>query len=340
MDAQRIGILCNPTAGSGKLRVLELTRQAFECLQPQTSTVLAAPGEMGEVVCRGKNVQVVGQDHTKSRADTIETAKEMVRRGAQLLVIVAGDGTYNDALEGMQSIGQVVPIFGIAGGRFNTIYPRRKHDPFVSQRGPFRPFRLADLVVEDVMGIRSSLNGMVVSYAFFWVVACNLVAYTGAKGEFITIDAAEYLRGRVVPVASPRPVATENTRIKVESERLGEIEVARGPDIALPMVAHVTEEINQMSAAGFGGWANFMGYQGIVYYYTNPQIAFLPSREFFPVEMRGAAFYAGDRVVFTGLNQGSVLQADSTAIAILGPGDVVTAEVVMDLGKKAVVRAD
>lgn len=167
MDADTIGLFCNPTAGSGKLRVQELTRLAFECLQPQVSKILVAPGEMGAAVCCGKNTRVVVQDLTHSRLDTIETAKAMVSEGAQLLMIVAGDGTYNDALEGMQSLGRVDPFYGIAGGRFNTIFLKRKHEPFVSQRGLFRPFRIRDLVTEDVMGIRTSLNGVVVSYAFF-----------------------------------------------------------------------------------------------------------------------------------------------------------------------------
>jgi len=339
LDAQCIGILCNPTAGSGRARIHELTRQAFECLGPQVTRVLVAPGDMGEVVCRGTNVEVVGQNQTRSRQDTIATVQQMVRQGAELLVIAAGDGTYNDALEGMQTIGRVVPIYGIAAGRFNTIYPKRKHDPFVSLRGDFRPFRLEDVIVEDVMGVRTSINGKVVSYAFFWAVICNLVAYTDAGGKFMTVDAAAYLSGQIVPLTAAPPVATEETRIRLVSQRLGEIEVGRGPRMSMPMVVQVTDEINQMSAAGFGGWANFMGYQGIVYYYTNPQITFLPSCEFFPVETRAVAFYAGDHVHLTGLNEGSVFQADSTAIAVVGPQDVLTAEVVMDLGQKAVLRS-
>ena len=338
MNAECIGLLCNPTAGSGLPRIHELTRQAFECLGPQVAKVLVAPGDMGEAVCRGKNVEVVGENRTRSRQDTMATVQQMVRQGAELLVIAAGDGTYNDALEGMQTIGRVVPIYGIAAGRFNTIYPKRKHDPFVSLRGDFRPFRLEDLVAEDVMGVRTSINGTVVSYAFFWAVVCNLVAYTDAQGEFMTVDAAAYLRGQIVPLSSGRPVATDATRIRLVSQRLGEFEVGRGPRMSLPMVVQVTDEINQMSAAGFGGWANFMGYQGIVYYYTNPEITFLPSHEFFPVETRAVAFFAGDQVHLTGLKEGSVFQADSTAIAVLGPEDVLTAEVVLDLGQKAVLR--
>lgn len=168
----------------------------------------------------------------------------------------------------------------------------------------------------------------------------NLVAYTDIDGKFNTIDAAEYLQRGVMPRYSAEPVATDLTCIKIVSNQLGEIEVARGQNIVLPTVAHVVEEINQICAAGFGGWAHIMGYQGVVYYNTNPKIAFLPSREFFPVNTCSAAFYAGDQVIFSGLNEGSVLQADSTPIAVVGSEDTVMAEVVMNLGKKAVVRVE
>jgi hypothetical protein len=340
MNPDCIGIISNPYSGSGKEKVTALTRQAFECLQPQVARIMTGPGDMGETVCRGENVTVVGQNNTGSRLDTIETTKEMVDRGVELLVIVSGDGTYNDAVEGMKSKGVTLPIFGIAGGRFNTIFPKRKHDPFVSMRGGFRPFRIEDLVVEDVMGILSRVNGEIVSYGFFWAVICNLVAYTDGDGNFMTIDAAEYLQGKIVPRDKPAPVATERTRIAVISEKLGEIELAKGPDISLPVVAHVVDEINQIVAGGFGMFANIMGFNGVTYYFTNPDIPFMPGPEYFPVETRSVGFFAGDEVRYTGLNDGSVFQVDSTAIRRLSSDDVLTAEVVLDLGKKAVVQTN
>jgi hypothetical protein len=337
MNPDCIGIISNPYSGSGREKVLELTRQAFECLQPQVSKIVVGPGDMGETVCKGNNVTVVGQDNTGSRLDTIETTKQMVDQGVELFVIVSGDGTYNDTVEGMKSKGATLPIFGIAAGRFNTIFPKRKHDPFVSMRGDFRPFKLEDLVVEDVMGILSRVNGEIVSYGFFWAVVCNLVAYSDSDGNFMTIDAAEYLEGNVVPRDKPTSVATQQTRIAIISEQLGEIELASGPNISLPIVAHAVDEINQIVAGGFGMFANMMGFHGVAYYFTNPDIAFMPGPEYFPVDTKSAGFFSGDQVRYTGLNDGSVFQVDSTAICKLSSEDVLTAEIVLDLGKKAVV---
>jgi len=340
MDISRIAILCNPFSGSGRDKIFELTQKAFNCLSPQVEEIFTGPGEMGEVVCKGKNVAVFGRNDQKSRYDTIETTKRMVDSGAELFVIVAGDGTYNDAIEGMKAMGVTLPIFGIAGGRFNTIFPKRKHDPFVSMRGDFKPFSLSDLVVEDVMGILSRVNGEIVSYGFFWGVVCNLVAYTDKNGNFMTIDAAQYLDGKVVPREKATPIATDRTRIAVVSKQLGEIELASGRNISLPIVAHIVAEINQIVAGGFGMFANIMDFHGIAYYFTNPDISFMPGPEYFPVETRSIGFFAGDQVRYTGLNTDSVFQVDSTAICKLSPDDVLTAEIVLDLGKKAVVKTN
>jgi hypothetical protein len=241
-------------------------------------------------------------------------------------------------LEGMKSLGVTLPIFGIAGGRYNTIYPQRKHDPLVSMRGEFKSFSLADLVVEDVMGILSRINGKVVSYGFFWAVVSNLVGYPGKKGESITIDAAQYIEGNVVPCTEPFSIASEETRITVLSEKLGEIELARGPNISMPVVAHVVDEINQIVAGGYGAFANMIEFQGIAYYFTNPKFRVTPGADFFPVETKSVGFYAGDQVRYTGFNEGSVFQVDSTAICKLSPEDVLTMEVVLNLGKKAALK--
>jgi len=338
LKADRIALLSNPYAGCGREKVLELTHQAFECLQPQVSEIMVGPGDMGEVVCQGDNVTVLGQDSTHTRRDTIETARQMIEKGAELFVIVSGDGTYNDALEGMKSVGATVPIFGIASGRFNTIYPRRKHDPFVSMRDGFRPFSIEDLVVEDVMGLVSRINGEIVSYGFFWATVANALAYSDDKGNMITIDAAKAIRGEIVPLPDPPAIASEATQIVVHSNVLGEIELASGRDISMPIVAHVVDEINQIMAGEFGALANILGLHGVAYYFPDTRIKFLPTPDLFPTDIRSTGFFEGDQVRFTNLNDGSVFQVDSTPICQIGSDDVLTVEVVLKLGQKAFVK--
>jgi len=338
MNINRIAILSNPFSGSGRERVLELTHQAYECLEPQVSDILVGPGDMGEVVCQGNKVSVIGQDNTKTRMDTIETAKQMVKRGVDLFVIISGDGTYNDAFEGMNLVGETLPIFGIAAGRFNVIFPKRVHDPFVSMRGDFKPFSLDDLIEEDVIGLVTRVNDKIVSYGFFWVTVANVVAHSDAEGNFITIDAAKYIDGKVVPVLEAPPIASKETKVTLLSNVLGEMELASGPDITMPIVAHLVPQINQIVAGGFGMMAESMGFHGVAYYYPNAKFGFIPTPENFPIETKSLAFFAGDKVRYTGIVDGSVLQVDSTAICTLKSSDVLTVEVVLTLGKKAILK--
>jgi hypothetical protein len=319
-----IGLIANPYAGTSRERVAELARAAYECLAPQAD-VLVGPGEMG-----ADGGTVVGSNATRTRRDTIDTTRTMIAAGAELLVIVSGDGTYNDALEGMKAAGITVPIFGIAAGRFNTQFPKRRHDPFVSLRGDFRPFRLDDLVIEDVPGLEVRVGGELAGYGFFWTTISNALAYSDPDGKFMVIDAARMLAGEVVALAAPWPVATDDTRIMV-----GRTELARGASITMPVVAQIVPELNQILAGGFGAFAEFMGFHGVAYSFTNPAMPFLPTPEFFPVETRSAAFLAGEEVRITGLRDGAVLQIDSTPIRLVTASDAVTVQVVPALGKKA-----
>ena len=114
--------------------------------------------------------------------------------------------------------------------------------------------------------------------------------------------------------------------------------MAGGANMALPMVAHIVDEINQIVAGGFGTLANIMGYHGVAYVFTNPNITFMPTAEFFPVEMKAVGFYEGDCMRYTGLNNGAVFQVDSTPICELTSDDVLTVEIVRSLGKKIVIH--
>src|SRR4051812_7731476 len=110
---RRVGLLCNPYAGCGRDRILGLTRQTFDCLAPQAE-IFVGPGDLGASACSGAGFTIVGRDDTRSRSDTIATAQAFIARGVELVVVVSGDGTYNDALAGMKAAGTTVPIFGIA----------------------------------------------------------------------------------------------------------------------------------------------------------------------------------------------------------------------------------
>lgn len=328
-----VGLMCNPYAALGKEAIHDITREVCRTLEGQVDRILVAPGEMGESVCpQGRAVGAVGAG---GRQATIETARAMVREGAEMLVIVSGDGTYNDALFGMKEEGTVVPIFGIAAGRFNVIYPKRRHDPFVSLRAS-RPFRVSEIRTEEVMGTVVRVNDEVVGYGFFQTMVANALGYSAPGGDFMLVDAARMLQGEAVPVTEFTATWTETTEVKVVSPTMGEVVVARGDEVSLVMISQVPDEVNQIMCGGFGAVANMLGYTGVVNVFTNPGLNLIPSPEFFPIVTKSAGFVEGERVCYSGVREGSVVQIDSTPICLMGPGDTLTVEVVHSLGLKAV----
>ncbi len=328
----KIGLICNTQAGLGKEKIHELTTEAYRILKDQVGTVLVGPSGMGEAVCPGS--WVVGEAGTGGSRDTKETVKAMAREGAEMIVIVAGDGTCNDALAGMKEEGKVVPIFGIAAGRFNVIYPKRRHDPFITLRRLY-DFDVGSIRAEEVMGTVARVNGEVVGYGFFQTMVFNCLAYSDQDGNLIFVDAARMIQGEVVPITDFASTSTENTEIKVVSQSFGEVVVAKGTEISLAMVAQVPDEVNQIMCGGFGAVSNMMGYLGVVNVFTNPNLTLIPTPDFFPIVTKSAGFFEGDQLHYTGVAEESVIQIDSTPICLIGPDDLFTLEVVRSLGLKA-----
>ena len=332
---EKVGLICNPHAAMGREAIHAVTRDVFRNLEGQVGRILVAPGEMGETVC--PEGMPVGSTGFGGSQDTVETARAMVREGAEMLVIVSGDGTYNDALFGMKKEGRVVPIFGIAAGRFNVIYPKRRHDPFVSLR-TFRPFRVSEIRAEEVMGTVVRVNDEIVGYGFFQTMVANALSYSAPGGDFMLVDAARMLQGEAVPVTEFTSTCTEATEVKVVSPSMGEVPVARGNEVSLVMISQVPDEVNQIMCGGFGAVANLLGYTGVVNVFTNPGLNLIPSPEFFPIVTKSAGFVEGDRVCYSGVGEGSVVQIDSSPICLMGPEDTLTVEVVRSLGLKAALE--
>ncbi|MGC9521989.1 MAG: ATP-NAD kinase family protein [Anaerolineae bacterium] len=133
-----IGLIVNPVAGMGGSvglkgtddrmyeRALELgaapvtpqrTRQLVAHVRRRDEiSLLVAPGKMGEDYVADARVpfDVVGEIGEETTAsDTKRLARELVDRGAELLIFVGGDGTARDVYD---AIGTEVPVVGVPAG--------------------------------------------------------------------------------------------------------------------------------------------------------------------------------------------------------------------------------
>ncbi len=135
---KKIGLIVNPVAGMGGSvglkgtdgktyqKALELgakpvtptrTREFLSHIRNKDSIELCvAPGKMGEEYVResGMSFTVVGTTgEATSGEDTKRIAAEMLAKGAELLVIVGGDGTARDIYD---AIGLNMPVVAVPGG--------------------------------------------------------------------------------------------------------------------------------------------------------------------------------------------------------------------------------
>lgn len=133
-----IGLIVNPVAGMGGSVGLKGTdggmyKKALELgAEPVTPkrtvdvlthlerkdeiTLLAAPGKMGEQHVENIDIPVtvigkIGEETSPEDSKTI--AKKMIKRGAELLIFVGGDGTARDIYD---AIGSDVPVVGVPSG--------------------------------------------------------------------------------------------------------------------------------------------------------------------------------------------------------------------------------
>lgn len=136
MKRKIIGLIVNPVAGMGgsvglkgtdgrKMYVKALglgakpvtpqkTREFLSrILHKDRIIMLVAPGVMGEKYVKGIDIPitVVGEiDEETSAEDTKRIARQMMERGAELLIFVGGDGTARDVFDAIKSTAPVVAV--------------------------------------------------------------------------------------------------------------------------------------------------------------------------------------------------------------------------------------
>ncbi|AAK41157.1 ATP-NAD kinase [Saccharolobus solfataricus] len=128
---KKIGFLVNPYAGSGgrigkkgsdELNIenpeipMRVTR--FLSKAPEDAIYLTPRLKMGEIHFTKSKLKYetipIGEKKKTTRYDTIDSVREFVKRGVDIIVFVGGDGTARDVAEGLQ--GAEIPILGVPAG--------------------------------------------------------------------------------------------------------------------------------------------------------------------------------------------------------------------------------
>ena len=141
---RRVGVVVNPIAGMGgrvglkgtdgkveqarargaEPRAPERARDALDALADTDSetSILAAPGQMGEDVARdaGFDPEIVpvpsSGTGTTSAADTRAAVRAFAENGVDIVLFVGGDGTAVDVAETLSELDDDTPILGVPAG--------------------------------------------------------------------------------------------------------------------------------------------------------------------------------------------------------------------------------
>ena len=139
---RRVGVVVNPIAGMGgrvglkgtdgkveaarargaQQRAPERAREALDALADTDTTVLTAPGQMGEDVARDAGFEPEttavpsGGTGSTSVADTRAAVRGFVESGVDIVLFVGGDGTAVDVAQTLAELDDETPMFGVPAG--------------------------------------------------------------------------------------------------------------------------------------------------------------------------------------------------------------------------------
>jgi NAD kinase len=219
---RRVGLIMNPSAGSGVELALQAVRNALSSIVAEE--VLTGPGQTGAAALSGWNGRVVVYDvgAASGRDQTRALAQRIAGQNVAALVVVGGDGTLADVAQVCIEVGCRTPILGIGAGSTNVgrLVTCRASEALQLQPDKLEAWNvdcLTACVNDDLLG--RAFNDVVIGYTVVGTI----------DGQVRDIDAAARLRGKL-ELGTPRPVATSKTRV-TRSSKGGETVVAEGESV-------------------------------------------------------------------------------------------------------------
>ncbi len=217
MSFQRVGLIVNPRAGAGGGDGIAAARTVLEALQPER--LITGPGSLGEDAARGsltntRRLTVVGpradgaaseEAVADGRLATQQIAREASRLGAEVLVVVGGDGTMADAATALHAAGSRLPILGVGAGSTNA------GGLVTLLRTELNQLAGAATKVESVSALELRLPDGDTVLAFNDVVVGDTICGT-LDGRFVNLGAEAYMRGETVQ-RSPEPLLCPGARV-------------------------------------------------------------------------------------------------------------------------------
>lgn len=202
---QRVGLIINPSAGTGVSEAFRAARTVVAKLGVQT--VLTGEAQLGAEALSGwtGELQVQGAVGSSGKARTIDLTRWILAQKADAVIVIGGDGTLSDVSQAIIEKGSRLPILGVGTGSTNvgrlvTCGATRTMDLDVDQLELWQADCLIASIGERSLGF--AFNDVVIGYTVVGTI----------EGERKDIDASSRLKGSTVP-GTPRLVGNSGTRV-------------------------------------------------------------------------------------------------------------------------------
>jgi len=313
MNLARLGLIVNPSAGGGE--ALSIARQAVQALAPRELFVGA--GEMGADALReiASSLHVVDWQPYSGKARTQFLAECFAKENVDALVVIGGDGTLADvalALQGKPS----VPLLGIGAGSANV-------GPLITCLGvQVQRLASAHFTTQVVDGLIAGVNQVPLGLGFNDVVIGFTVLAT-LNGRLVDVDAAQKMRGRNI-LRDPESIGAETARVIKITPR-GQTLVAQGNQVVTIIVGLPDERFYGKAIAGGVLLSGLTGDPAGCLVCDHLLVRTQMDADWFRRSEPVISSYVGlnetEKIIASGLRDGSVLCADGNPLAVLRPND-------------------
>jgi hypothetical protein len=309
----RLGLIVNPSAGGGE--GLTIARQAIQALAPRELFVGA--GEMGADVLQGiaPVLEILDWQSCAGKARTSFLAECFAKENVDVLVVIGGDGTLADVALALRDK-SAVPLLGIGAGSANV-------GPLMTCLGKdVQRLANAQFKTQVVDGLIAGVNAVPLGLGFNDVVIGFTVLAT-LSGQLVDVDAVQKMHGRNVPRV-PESIATDNARVVKTSSR-GETLVAQGNQIVTLIAGLPDERFYGKAIAGGVLLSGMVGDPAGCLVCDHLLVRTQMDAEWYRRSEPVISSYVGlnetEKILASGLRDGSVLCADGNPLAVLHPND-------------------
>lgn len=202
---RRLGVIVNPTAGRASTVSLAAARRVAESLGAKV--VLTGEGDLGAEAFSGwpGELCVHPAGNEIGRGKTRNVARWIADQTVDTLLVVGGDGTIAEVARILMETGSRIPIIGAGAGSTNA---GRLITCNAARAGELKP---EELEIWSADCLTASRNSNLLGVGFNDVVIGYTVVGT-LDGKWLDLDAAEHIRGRLVP-GEPRSIGNQGTKV-------------------------------------------------------------------------------------------------------------------------------